>query len=86
MSREISAHYDAVTMRSPDFGPALILHPFTPALSLPELVVQATLGGPVSRGGDHVRDCTECGVLGLCPAGEMLARLVWPSKVARDPR
>jgi hypothetical protein len=79
MSREVSAHHDAVTMRSPDFGPALTLHPFTPALSLPELVVQATLGGPVSRAVDHGRDCTECGVLGLCPVGEMLARLVWPS-------
>jgi hypothetical protein len=81
MSREISAHHDAVTMRSPNFGAALILQPFTPALSLPELVAQATLDGPVSRAVDHVGACTECGVLGLCPAGEMVARLVWPSRL-----
>jgi hypothetical protein len=54
-------------------------HPLTPALSLPELVAQATLDGPVSRAVDHVRDRTGCGVLGICPAGETrLAEKAFP--------
>jgi hypothetical protein len=86
MSRETSAHHDVATMRSPAFTPALVLHRFTPALSLPELVAQAALGGPISQALEHVRACGACNVLALCPAGQELARPIRPasSREGRD--
>ena len=76
MPRELAAHHAPAVLTSPHVEAALAVHRAALAFSLVELLKRPARSGPARRAIKHARDCGNCGLGALCPAGARLARAI----------